>query len=94
MTTGVAVTDSSSLIVYHQIGRLDLLGTVFPVIFAPPAVAREITPSLGELPSWVAERQPLATPQAVMALDAGEREAIALAIDLSADAVILDDRTA
>jgi predicted nucleic acid-binding protein len=60
----------------------------------PPAVAREITPSLSELPSWVAERQPLATPQAVMALDAGEREAIALAIDLSADAVILDDRTA
>ncbi len=91
MTSSIAVTDASPLIILHQIGRLDLLRGLFLRVFAPPAVAREIMPSLGGLPSWVREQQSPTIPEAAVALDPGEREAIALALHLSADAVILDD---
>jgi predicted nucleic acid-binding protein len=87
----VAVLDSSPLIIFHQIGRLDLLRDVFDELVAPPAVAREIAPSLGRLPDWVSEQEPLVIPGSVLTLDAGEREAIALAIRLAADVILLDD---
>lgn len=91
--TRIAVTDASPLINFHQIDRLDLLRRVFSRVVAPPAVARETAPSLGALPPWIAEGSPPAFPQEALALDAGEREAIALAVHLSA-AVILDDLAA
>jgi uncharacterized protein len=89
----VAVTDAIPLINFHQIDRLDLLRRVFTRVVAPPTVAREIAPSLGALPPWIAEQSRPAIPHEALALDAGEREAIALAVHLSA-AVILDDLAA
>ncbi len=94
MTDVVAVLDTSPLISFHQIGRLELLQSLFDVIVAPPAVAREIRPSLGLLPSWVSERHPVSIPELALALDPGEREAIALAVQHSADVVVLDDLAA
>lgn len=91
MTESVAVTDSSPLIILHQIGRLELLRSLFLAVLAPPAVAREIAPTLGALPPWITERHFPMTPKLAMSLDAGEREAIALALHVSADVIIVDD---
>ena len=91
MTDGIAVTDSSPLIIIHQIGRLELLRSLFLAVVAPPAVAREIVPSLGALPTWITERPFPTTPKLAMSLDAGERETIALALHVSADVIIVDD---
>lgn len=91
MTADIAVTESSPLIIFHQIGRLELLRNLFDTIVAPPAVTREIAPSLGTLPAWIHERHFTTIPDLVMSLDAGEREAIALAFHVSADVIVLDD---
>jgi predicted nucleic acid-binding protein len=91
VTAAIAVTDSSSLIILYQIGRLELLRSLFRAVIAPPAVTREIAPSLGALPAWIRERRCPAIPNVVMSLHAGEREAIALALHVSADVIILDD---
>jgi uncharacterized protein len=91
MTEGVAVCDSSSLIIFWQIGRLELLRGVFEVVIVPSAVKREIAPSLGRLPFWVSELAAPTPPEQAMALGPGEREAIALALSLHADYVIVDE---
>jgi predicted nucleic acid-binding protein len=91
VTDAIAVTNSSPLIAFYQIDRLELLRSLFRAVVAPPAVAREIAPSLGALPTWISERHFPTTPNAVMSLDAGEREVIALALHVSADVIILDD---
>jgi predicted nucleic acid-binding protein len=49
--SGVVVADASPLIAFQQIGRLDLLRTVFGELTVPPAVAREILPSV-PLAAW------------------------------------------
>ena len=91
MTDAIAVTDSSPLIILSQIDCLESLRSLFRTVIALPAVAREIAPSLGALPNWISERHFATTPKAVMSLDAGEREAIALALHVSADVIIVDD---
>jgi predicted nucleic acid-binding protein len=91
VTAGIALTDSSPLIISCQIGRLELLQTLFDAVVAPPAVTQEIAPSLGALPAWIHERHFTTIPDLVMSLDAGEREAIALALHVSADVIVLDD---
>ena len=74
-----AVTNSTCLIGLERIGRLDLLPQVFSTVLAPPTVAAEVrTPS-----SWLRVR-PVQNAAAVATLktqmDAGEAEAIALAM--------------
>jgi uncharacterized protein len=93
----VNVSNSSPLILFQQIGRMDLLEEVLEEIWIPPAVAEEIEPSLGQPPAWIRVTTApfLATPvEWRVALDRGEREAIALALERSADRVVLDDRQA
>jgi predicted nucleic acid-binding protein len=97
MIVDVTVCIASPLIVFHQIGRLELVGEVLGNLLIPPAVANEIAPSMGTLPSWV---QITSSPFALdpmpwwSSLDPGEIEAIALALDRSARLVVLDDRSA
>lgn len=91
MKSGLAVLDSSALIIFHQIDRLGLLRELFEDFIAPPAVAREIAPTLGALPQWVTVRQPATIPGLAESLDPGEREAIALAAQFVADVVVLDE---
>ena len=86
------VCDASPLIALDQIARLDLLGTIFGNVLIPPAVARE-TPGV-ERPSWILERglaKPLAPAVTRAGLGAGESEAISLALELSADHVVIDE---
>lgn len=92
MRSGVAVCDASPLIVLHQIGKLTLLHELFARTIVPITVAREVAPSLGALPPWLDVGEIPAIPAFSRKLDEGERDAIALAMHLSADFVVLDDR--
>ncbi|MBC8876428.1 MAG: DUF3368 domain-containing protein [Planctomycetes bacterium] len=90
------VSNSSPLIALDQIGRLAVLSQLFDEVTVPPAVVRETNPLL-ILPPWVIEQpltQPIGAQVLAASLGAGEREAICLAIESSADWIILDDRPA
>jgi predicted nucleic acid-binding protein len=83
------VTNTTCLIGLERIGRLAILPQVFPVIYAPPFVQTEI----GLVANWLMIRsvQNLTLVTTLQTqVDAGEAEAIALALELQAVA-ILDD---
>jgi predicted nucleic acid-binding protein len=91
------VSNSSPLIALARIQRLDLVPAVLHSILIPPAVAREIAPSIPVLPAWgsvkaLSSQRSLPTSRG--RLGDGEREAIALAIEIGADAVLIDERVA
>jgi hypothetical protein len=93
----VVVADASVLIALNQIDQLSLLQKLFIEALVPPAVAREVAPSLPQLPAWIHTRAlegPLHTAVAESSLDPGEAEAISLALEVKADLIILDDRPA
>lgn len=90
----LTVSNSSPLIALAEIGQLDLLSRLFGSIVVPPAVVSEVAPSLPDLPTWVEVRPLQRTPAEALtrrALGPGERDAIALSIELKASRVILDD---
>ena len=89
------VSNSSPLIALARIQRLDLVPAVLQSILIPPAVAREIEPSIPALPAWASVRVPSSKRPPLTSrgrLGDGEREAIALAIEIGADAVLIDER--
>jgi predicted nucleic acid-binding protein len=91
------VSNSSPLIALARIQRLDLLPAIFESVLIPPAVAREIGLSVPAVPAWLHVRAPAAlVPEDVSRrrLGDGELEAIALAIELAANPIIIDDRPA
>lgn len=91
------VSNSSPLIALARIERLDLVPAILQSVLIPPAVAREIAPSIPVLPDWVSVRGLAGTPSELPLrgrLGDGEREAIALAMEVGADAIVLDDRPA
>jgi predicted nucleic acid-binding protein len=89
------VSNSSPLIALARIERLDLVPAILESVLIPPAVAREIRPSIPVLPDWLQVRAPT-TPLTVLTsrgrLGDGEREAIALAVEARAGAIIIDER--
>lgn len=91
MSADTAVYDASPLIVFHQVGQLDLLRALFDHAYVPTAVAGEVAPSVGVLPSWIEVHPVFTSPAISPLLHAGERAAISLAVQLGADFVILDD---
>ncbi len=91
--SGVAIPDTSPIIGLHQIGQLELLRLLFGQVMAPPAVAREVAPSV-MLPLWVEVRpppRPLDPRLQEAQLDPGETEAMALALDVHPELLIIDD---
>lgn len=89
-----AVSNASPLIALVAIQRLDFLPALFETVLIPPAAAHEIRRSIPVPPPWL-EVQPLraAPPEIVLrrTLGDGEREAIALALEVHGDPIILDD---
>lgn len=100
------VADASVLIGLSAIGQLELLRERFPDgVLIPPAVWREVVEQGGERPGaqtvaeadWITVEE-VVTDEIVQLLqeelDDGETEAIALAHQVGADAVLLDERDA
>jgi predicted nucleic acid-binding protein len=84
-----AVTDSTCLIGWERIGRLDLLPALFIAVLEPPEVDRE----LGRRFAWLKIQKPQDSPQLQQwkaLVDDGEAEAIALAQETGYQ-LILDD---
>ena len=93
----LVVSNSSPLIALARIQRLDLVPAILQSVLIPPAVAREIRPSIPVLPDWLRVRAPTNSPSLLTSrgrLGDGEWEAIALAIEVGAGAVLIDDRPA
>ncbi len=104
----IVVADTSPLNYLAVTGDLSLLPALFHDVLIPPAVAAELSHDAAPEPSralvrnppaWLSVRQPLrATIEAVRSdgarLGAGEIEAIALAKDVHADLLLMDERPA
>jgi predicted nucleic acid-binding protein len=100
----IIVSDTSPLRALAHLGHLDLLEALYQEIVVPPAVARELlqqTPTLLTVDvstlAFVRIQMPSASQQVQtfkQTLDAGESEALALAIELRADLVLLDEKRA
>lgn len=100
----IIVSDTVPLRYLIYIDEVDILASLFTKLLIPQAVFADMqrpkTPQkvkdwLNQHPSWLEVRQAdisLYTPQ--KRIGAGEREAFALAIELNADAVLLDDNGA
>ena len=102
----LVVSNTSPIISLHRIGRLDLLRAVYAELVIPEEVRDELAAGGNDDPANTLDVSPLpwirvhqVTPpqldqvlRAHPALDIGEAAALAAAIELSADVVLLDDR--
>jgi predicted nucleic acid-binding protein len=98
----IVISDTSPINYLILIGEIDILEKLFKRTFVPQAVFSELqhtkTPQrvkdwTANTPSWLEVKKAdssLFTPS--KRLGDGEREAIALAIELKADALLIDDR--
>ena len=96
----VVVSDTSPLHYLILCGAEGILPKLFQHVVIPPTVFQELqqpnTPSLvkqwaGSLPTWATVRKPTAI-NLKLTVDAGELEAICLAQEINAAAVLMDDR--
>lgn len=104
------VSDTSPVLNLAAIDSLHLLGSLYPSVIIPPAVQGELaslaqrqsrfaTSDPAALPSFL-RVEPLSASAQIFAaefrrrLHPGEAEAMALAIDLQADLLLLDERAA
>lgn len=95
--SGQIICNASPLIALAQIDKLWLLETLFQRIVVPPAVIREISPTVPSIPPWIEQKaitQPIGPRILATSLGAGEREAISLALELETRWLILDERPA
>ena len=99
-----AICDTSPIQYLHQTGFLYLLFELYSRIVVPPAVVRELDrgkaigvdlPDLRCLP-WMEIRAPEKLHQnpATLDLGAGEREVLALGVEIPGSILILDERLA
>ena len=88
------VSNSSPLIALVAINRLTLFHDLFESMLIPPSVAQEVRRSIPTLPPWICEQKVTAPLPLIVqrsSLGSGEREAIALALELRAETIVLDD---
>jgi predicted nucleic acid-binding protein len=100
----IVIADTTPLNYLVLIDQVEILPQLYGRVLIPPAVWEEFqrpeTPEavrawVGQPPAWLEIRPVGKKPDpAVQNLGAGEREAIALAEELHADRLIMDDRTA
>jgi predicted nucleic acid-binding protein len=97
----IVVADASPLRYLILIEHIHVLPALYGRVVVPPAViaelSREQTPDLiktwlSNAPEWLHVQGPRQPASLGGALGAGEREAIALATELSADVLLMDDR--
>lgn len=99
----IVVSDASPLNVLVRIGHVDILAPLFGSVLVPPAVEFELshagTPDvvrkwIAAHPTWLEVRTPSKIDATLRIDDAGEVEAISLALELHADYLLVDDRKA
>ena len=91
------ISNSSPLIALTQIGRLDLVRRLYTRIYIPPAVAREVEPTVAKRPDWVLVQKlarPLQPITVSGSIGPGEREVISLGLELGAALLIVDEQPA
>jgi predicted nucleic acid-binding protein len=91
----IVVSDTSVVTALIQIGRIDLLAGIFGAVVIPEAVADELAVSHVALPAWIRTmcvRNKRMVEDLFIELDAGESEAIALASELGADFLLMDEK--
>ena len=98
----MVVSNTTPLIAFARIRELDLLQKIVGHILIPDAVWREVTQAGNRLgaeeirnASWVESRRVRTIPpELIPLLDPGETEAIALAEEIAASELLLDERAA
>lgn len=100
----IVIADSGPVRYLVLIEEVGLLNVLYGGIVIPPGVVSELTQPdtpqpvrawMEQLPEWIAVRSPgLPLPIFPSSLGLGEREAIALAEELHADALLVDDEAA
>jgi predicted nucleic acid-binding protein len=96
ISSAPVISNASPLIALEQIGYLDLLNGLFSAVLIPPAFVPEVAPTV-KLPTWVSKdalTQPIGPQMLPTALGPRESEAISLALEISAQWVILDEQPA
>jgi predicted nucleic acid-binding protein len=97
----IVVSDTSPILNLARIGRLELLPSLYREVLIPPAVQAELIANLQDAQvvanaqSWLTVLSPNDRERVLalsIALDIGEAEAIALAIERGADLLPVDER--
>src|SRR5438876_1236088 len=91
----IVVSDSSPLTALLTVGQADLLLRLFGEVVVPEAVRSELLKSHTALPVWLrvqAVRNQAQADLYAQSVDFGEAEAIALAQELRADHLLIDER--
>ncbi|MBB4080800.1 hypothetical protein GGR28_003435 [Lewinella aquimaris] len=95
----IVVSDTSTITNLYQVHRLDLLKSLYGTIIIPPGVRRELYRIQGqeeaiEKLEWIKTEYPKnqnLIAELLNELDLGESEAIALAVELQAEYLIIDE---
>jgi predicted nucleic acid-binding protein len=99
----VVVSDTTPLHYLILIGRESVLEKLYRQVVVPPAVLQELAhPAAPAVisawakspPAWLTVQAPAVIPPRYDNLDFGERQALALAKEIHADFVLLDDKVA
>jgi hypothetical protein len=91
----IVVSDTSPLTALLTVGQTELLLRLFGEVVVPEAVNLELLRSHPKLPDWLqvrALREPKQARLYEATVDRGEAEAIALAQELLAELVLMDER--
>ena len=99
----IVVSDTSAVLNLARIGRLELLPSLYQRVLIPSAVCQELESSFRDLPfvpnlaslPWLFVETPLDLDRVQrmrIDLDAGEAEAIVLALERHADLLLVDER--
>lgn len=90
----IVVADTSAISVLLRIGEIRLLHEIFGEVVIPEEVRHELARTFSHLPAWIYVEQikdPLAVENFKLRVHRGEAAAIQLAIELSADRLLIDD---
>ena len=96
----LVVSDASPINVLIRIGQVEILPELFGSVMVPNAVAEEMShPStppiirdwMANPPGWLSIRAPASPSPPLLLRHRGERDAISLAVEVCADAILLDE---